>query len=98
MCQRYALPDQPTVEREFLPSRTWWSFTTKYNVAGKQYVPAIRWHDGQSEAVMMRWGLIPSFAEGRPAESPLIVNADFILESPAFRTPWLETVSLISSA
>ena len=90
MCQRYALPDQATVEREFMPSRIWWSFTPKYNVAAKQYVPAIRWHDGQSEAIMMRWGLIPSSAEGRAGESPLNIDADAIMGSVIFRKPWLE--------
>ncbi|HEX3602814.1 MAG TPA: SOS response-associated peptidase [Steroidobacteraceae bacterium] len=91
MCQRYALPDQATVEREFMPSRAWWSFTAKYNVSANQYVPAIRWHDGQSEAAMMRWGLIPSFAEGRSGEAPLTVEADEVLDSPIFRSPWLES-------
>jgi len=90
MCQRYALPDQATVEREFMPSRIWWSFTPKYNVAARQYVPAIRWHDGQSEAIMMRWGLIPSSAEGRAGESPLNIGADAIMGSLIFRKPWLE--------
>jgi putative SOS response-associated peptidase YedK len=90
MCQRYALPDQATVEREFMPSRAWWNFPPKYNVAPRQYVPAIRWHDGQSEAVMMRWGLIPSSAEGRASESPLTIDADSIMGSPIFREPWLE--------
>ena len=90
MCQRYALPDPSTTEREFMPSRTWWSFTTKYNVAPGQYVPAIRWHDGQSEAVMMRWGLIPSSAEGRAADTPLTVDAEGIMASPMFCSPWLE--------
>jgi putative SOS response-associated peptidase YedK len=90
MCQRYALPNQATVEREFMPSRAWWSFTPKYNVAAKQYVPAIRWHDGQSEAVMMRWGLIPSSAEGRAGESPLIIEVSEVMASPIFRKPWLE--------
>ncbi len=90
MCQRYALPDQATVEREFMPSRAWWNFTAKYNVAPNQYVPAIRWHDAQSEAVMMRWGLIPSSAEGRIGESPLTIDVSEIMESPIFRKPWLE--------
>lgn len=91
MCQRYALPDQATVEREFMPALTWWSFTPKYNVAPRQYVPAIRWHDGQSEAAMMRWGLIPSADKTYAGESPLIVDADAIMESPIFRKPWLES-------
>lgn len=91
MCQRYALPDQASVEREFMPSSAWWNFTAKYNVAATQYVPAIRWHDGQSEAVMMRWGLIPSSAEGLASESPLTVDSGALMESPIFRNPWLES-------
>jgi len=90
MCQRYALPDQAAVEREFMPSQAWWSFIAKYNVAPPQYVPAIRWHGGQSEAVMMRWGLIPSSAEGRAGESPATIDSSEIMASPIFRGPWLE--------
>ena len=90
MCQRYSLPDQATVEREFMPARAWWSFTPKYNVAAHQYVPVIRWHDGQSEAVMMRWGLVPSSAEGRAGDSPLTIDAEAIMASPIYRNPWLE--------
>src|SRR5665213_1784874 len=90
MYQRYALPDQATVEREFMPTRAWWSFAPKYNVAPRQYVPAIRRHDGQSEAIMLRWGLIPSFAEGRAAEAPLTIDLNDIMDSPVFRMSWLE--------
>jgi putative SOS response-associated peptidase YedK len=90
MSQRYALPEQAAVEREFMPSRVWWSFTAKYNVAANQYVPAIRWHDGRSEAGMMRWGLIPASAEGRAGESPLTIDDGDIMESAIFRKPWLE--------
>ncbi|MGO9931189.1 MAG: SOS response-associated peptidase family protein, partial [Steroidobacteraceae bacterium] len=75
------LPEQAAAEREFLPTRAWWSFTPRFNVAARQYVPAIRWHDGQSEAVMMRWGLIPSWAEGRAGQQPTTVDLDAILES-----------------
>jgi putative SOS response-associated peptidase YedK len=90
MCQRYALPDQATAEREFMPSRAWWKFSPKYNVAAAQYVPAIRRDGGQSEAVMLRWGLIPASAERRAGESPLTIEAGELLESPAFRSAWLE--------
>lgn len=89
MYQRYVLPDQATVEREFMPSRTWWSFAARYNVAPRQYVPAIRNHDRQSEAVMLRWGLIPSAAEGRAAEAPLTIDLNEMMDSPIFRMPWL---------
>jgi putative SOS response-associated peptidase YedK len=92
MCERYVLPDQVTAEREFLPARAWWSFEARYNVAAQQYVPAIRWHDGLSEGVMMRWGLIPSWSEGEPTGvPPAIVEIDEILNSPLCRAPWLNS-------
>ena len=92
MCDRYALPDQATAEREFLPARAWWNFTPRFNVAAQQYVPAIRWHDGQSEAVMMRWGLIPSWAEGRWIDlPPACVDIDEIQSSATFRGAWLNS-------
>jgi len=85
------LPDQAAAEREFLPARAWWSFTARFNVAAQQYVPAIRWHEGQSEAVMMRWGLIPSWAEGRASQAPLTVDLDAITDSNIYRGPWLNS-------
>jgi len=92
MCERYVLPDQVTAEREFMPARAWWNFTAKFNVAPQQYVPAIRWHDGQSEAAMMRWGLIPSWAEGKCIGAPpACVEIDEIQNSPTFRMPWLNS-------
>ncbi|MGB6308590.1 MAG: SOS response-associated peptidase [Steroidobacteraceae bacterium] len=90
MCDRYALPDQMAAEREFLPAKAWWKFATKFNVAVQQYVPAIRVHDGQSEGMMMRWGLIPSWAEGQPiAEATACAQMDRIERSEVFRMPWL---------
>jgi putative SOS response-associated peptidase YedK len=92
MCERYVLPDQGTVEREFLPARAWWNFTARFNVAAQQYVPAIRWHEGESEAVMMRWGLIPSWTEGPPVSPPPVsVDLHEIQDSPIFRAPWLNS-------
>ena len=44
----------------------WWQFAPKFNVSAAQYVPAVRLHDGLSEAVMLRWGLIPSWVEAHP--------------------------------
>jgi putative SOS response-associated peptidase YedK len=92
MCDRYVLPDQAAAEREFLPTRNWWNFAPKFNVVAASYVPTIRWHEGQSEAAMMRWGFIPSWAEGATQEQPpLDVNFDEVLNSPTFRSPWLNS-------
>lgn len=89
MCDRYVLPDQAAAEREFLPAQAWWKFTAKFNVAAPQFVPSIRVHEGRTEGMMMRWGLIPSWAEGKPmghinASAPI----DRIERSKTYRAPW----------
>jgi putative SOS response-associated peptidase YedK len=90
MTQRYALPEQIAAEREFLPEQSWWQFPPKYNVAPKQYVPAIRMHDGKAEALSIRWGFIPSWAEGKPsATNRASVEIDRIERSKTYRMPWL---------
>src|ERR1035438_5576825 len=92
MCDRYVLPDQIAAEREFLPTQAWWKFTAKFNVAAQQYVPAVRVHDGQTEGMMMRWGLIPSWAEGQPIEHPTAcAEIDRLERSNIYRMPWLSS-------
>jgi putative SOS response-associated peptidase YedK len=88
MCERYALPEQLSAEREFVPALVWWKFDPRFNVAANQYVPAIRLYEGQSEAVMMRWGLIPSEAKEEPREALLRVQAAELECSPASRDAW----------
>jgi putative SOS response-associated peptidase YedK len=90
MCDRYVLPDQIAAEREFLPAKAWWKFAAKYNVAAQQFVPAIRVHDGQAEGMMMRWGLIPAWAEGQPTGEPTACAEMARIErSNVYRMPWL---------
>jgi putative SOS response-associated peptidase YedK len=90
MCERYALPAQVAAEREFTPDQAWWNFGARFNVAANQYAPAIRVHQGQSEAVMMRWGLIPGWAEGKfEEEPPSRIAADQVEGSAAHREPWI---------
>lgn len=90
MCQRYAVPDQAPAERELAPERKWWKFSASFNVAPLRYVPAVRMHDGHSEAVMMRWGLIPSWAKGDASQGQWLRLPSGDLErSRLFRGPWL---------
>jgi putative SOS response-associated peptidase YedK len=90
MCRRFALPDSLAVEREFLPTEVWWKFEERSNVAPGQYVPALRLHDSSTEGVMMRWGLIPGWAEGKPPdETTETVEAGELDRSNVFRMPWL---------
>ncbi len=90
MCDRYVLPSQPAAEREFMPAQAWWKFAAKFNVAAPQYVPAVRVHEGQTEGMMLRWGLIPAWAEGQPTPEPTeCAELDGIERSNVFRMPWL---------
>jgi putative SOS response-associated peptidase YedK len=90
MCDRYVLPDQKVAEREFLPALSWWKFSAKFNVAAQQYVPAVRVHDGKTEGMMMRWGLIPSWAEGEPVEeATACAEIGHIEGSHIYKMPWL---------
>lgn len=90
MCERYVVPDQMLAERELAPERAWWRFSASFNVAPSRYVPAVRLHEGQSEAVMMRWGLIPAWAKGDlSAGHWLRLSSGSLESSPLFGGPWL---------
>jgi len=64
MCERIVIPDRGEVEQELSVNNPWWSFSTRFNVAATQSVPAARMHDKESEGVMMRWGLVPAATKG----------------------------------
>jgi putative SOS response-associated peptidase YedK len=78
------------VEREFLPAAVWWKFEPHSNIAPGRYVPAIRMHDKATEGIMMRWGLIPSWAEGKYKLNPAMAATPKLDKSKFFRSPWLE--------
>jgi putative SOS response-associated peptidase YedK len=90
MCQRYVTPEQISAEREFLPATAWWRFAPKFNVGATQFVPAIRLHEGRSEGVMLRWGLIPSWLEGEPGGVPHVaVRSERMERSKLYAASWL---------
>lgn len=92
MCERYVVPDQMLAEQELAPEEKWWKFAASFNVAPWRYVPAVRLHEGRSEAVMMRWGLVPAWAEGDAAAGQwLRLSCGGLERSPLFRGPWLNS-------
>jgi putative SOS response-associated peptidase YedK len=92
MCERITVPDHAVAEREFLPARSSWTFSARFNVAGSQSVPAIRQHAGQSEGVTVRWGLIPSRTlEPSDAQGVLSVELDQIERGDTFRVAWRQS-------
>lgn len=85
MCGRYVSPDQAALEREYsidranshigLSDALERAYEASYNVAPTDLVPvvrAIRQRDGEREAVLMRWGLVPFWAKGQPPRFPTI--------------------------
>jgi putative SOS response-associated peptidase YedK len=81
MCTRYVIPEQDAAEQEFAPQRAWWKFSASFNVAPPRRVPAIRRHDGETEGVMLRWGLIPPWAEGDPTKGDCAHTASSLIQT-----------------
>jgi putative SOS response-associated peptidase YedK len=96
MCGRFTLraPPQAIVdefERPVLPP-----YVPRWNIAPTQQVLAIRMDNGQPEMAMLRWGLIPSWAED-PKKPPLLINAkaETAATKPAFRAAFKRRRCLI---
>lgn len=89
MCERYVMPDGQEAEQEFGVVRRWWQFSPSFNVGPSRYVPVIRMHDGQVEGVMLRWGLIPDWAEADAAKACAVTASIADVEhAPATRGGW----------
>jgi putative SOS response-associated peptidase YedK len=84
------VPDRPEAEQELSVARPWWTFTTRFNVAPTQSLPVARVHGGESEGVMMRWGLVPAdtlkteFGPGKP-----FIPRDVIDGGQELRSVWM---------
>jgi len=96
MCGRFTLraPPQAIVdefERPVLPP-----YVPRWNISPTQQILALRMHDGEPEMAMLRWGLIPMWADD-PKKSPLLINAkaETAATKPAFRTAFKRRRCLI---
>ncbi len=90
MCGRYVLAQIEKAVREFGLERASWALAPSYNIAPSRSVPVVRLAaDGVREGVMMRWGLIPFFAQGEPPKySTFNATVERIETGPAWRGPW----------
>jgi putative SOS response-associated peptidase YedK len=90
MYERLVIPDQEEAEQEISAAHRWWTFSARFNVAPAQSVPIVRMHDGASEAVMMRWGFVPSPVKGAVTRLGSAHVSSRILESSKdFGKAWL---------
>jgi putative SOS response-associated peptidase YedK len=89
MCERYVMPEAEQAEREFGVARRWWRFSPSFNVGPARYVPVIRMHDSEVEGVMLRWGLIPDWAEADASKACAVTASVAAAEhAPATRGAW----------
>jgi putative SOS response-associated peptidase YedK len=89
MCDRYVTPDAEQAELEFGVLRRWWQFSPSFNVGPSRYVPVIRMHDREVEGVMLRWGLIPDWAEADASKACAVTTSIADIEhASATRGAW----------
>ncbi|PPR25307.1 MAG: putative SOS response-associated peptidase YedK [Alphaproteobacteria bacterium MarineAlpha10_Bin3] len=97
MCGRYSLTTPlESVERLFaFDARP--NLAARYNIAPTQPVPVLRnGVSGRRELVLVRWGLVPSWAKAVSAGRPLInARAETVAEKPAFRNAFKRRRCLI---
>ncbi len=85
MCGRYVLAQIDALAERFGVEADLPSLAPRYNVAPTQMMPAVVKHS-PNRLVLMRWGLIPSWAkEGRPEQSLINARAETLAQKPTFR-------------
>ncbi|MBT8445930.1 MAG: SOS response-associated peptidase, partial [Gammaproteobacteria bacterium] len=90
MCGRFAFYSPHEAVTELFGVEFPLAFEPRYNIAPTQYVAAIRLDDEQQPGgVMLRWGLVPSWAKD-PAIGNRMINAraETVAEKPAFRAAY----------
>ena len=89
MCGRFTLyKPAEKIAREFQLAEVP-KIEARYNIAPTQNILAIRHSPDGNEAVMLRWGLIPSWAKDAAIGAKLInARSETVTEKPSFREPF----------
>ncbi|NNG12141.1 MAG: SOS response-associated peptidase [Halobacteria archaeon] len=96
MCGRFTLHTPPEVLREHFGVGTVPDTAASYNVAPSQMVSAVRAADRHREMVLLRWGLIPSWAkETRVGYRMINARAETVADKPAYRAAFRRRRCLI---
>ena len=87
MCSRYSLTSPHEAVRAYFNYGNEHPFPPRYNIAPTQPVAIVRpGHRHPRELMLVRWGLIPSWAKDLSKFSTLInARAETLLEKPSFR-------------
>jgi len=90
MCGKYILAQAAKAERAMAIERGRWQYPVSYRVLPTEQVPVVVAESGERTATMMRWGLIPYWAEGVPLKASTInARVERIASAPSYRDPWL---------
>src|SRR5262245_50704548 len=85
MCGRFTLT-APAAVKELFPLFDVSALEAHYNIAPSQNVAAVRLGDDRPELVMLRWGLVPHWADNPKVGYRLInARAETAATAPAFR-------------
>ncbi len=88
MCGRYVTRLDDALEREWQLIRSP-GFFESFNVAPSTQVPIVRQAEDGREAVMVRWGLIPQWAEGKAGKySTINARAETVASAASYRGAW----------
>ena len=100
MCARYTLRTTPKILAASLGVEDLPLFAPRFNVAPTQTVVAVRGRTDRPvrEAVLLRWGLIPSWAKD-PGIGHKCINAraDSVADKPAFRSAFQRRRCLVAA-
>jgi putative SOS response-associated peptidase YedK len=90
MCGRYTLRTAPA---DHWPAAQLDLFVPRYNIAPSQEVPVVRSRDSGRQLVMLRWGLVPSWA--KIGYRMINARAETLAEKPSFRNAFKQRRCLI---
>lgn len=96
MCGRFTMTVPSNQLRECFPLFELPDSHVRYNIAPTQDVLAVRHKDGAARGILMRWGLVPSWADDVAIGNRLInARAESVAEKPAFRAAFLKRRCLV---
>jgi putative SOS response-associated peptidase YedK len=89
MCGKYILAQAAKAERAMGIRRGRWEYPRSYRVLPTEQVPVVVAADGEREAALMRWGLVPWWTHGVPLKASTInATAERLDHAPSYRDPW----------
>lgn len=89
MCGRFLTRTGLALERDFNLGDSHWLEYASLNALPSMQVPVVRMRESLREGVMMRWGLIPSWARGvPPSYSTFNATVERLDTASAWRDPW----------